>query len=899
MKKQRNVRPYLITSGIILGIFTLLFCVKGIYPFGNNSLIWGDMHDQVTAFYYHFYDVFHGDASLLVNFSTSGGINFLGIFAYYLLSPISFLILLFPRNDIYQAISILIAIKVLLSGLTCLYFIRTYFKKAPHYISVLLAILYAFSGYQLLLYQITAWIDIVYLFPLLLIGLKKVLDLESPVGYTLLLALCFIFSFYLAVLLVFFLFFVSFIYLYYFRPKETHKKAIVDLGISTVLALLLSCFVLLPAVGQISVSSRVGFNINTLLNSKFGALNDKLCFFITASFSIVGALLLMVTGWKKKKHKNVVLFFLTCFVLLLIPVFIEPVNKMWHLGSYAFFPLRTGFVLLFLLLIATLYYFTHLSKEKPFPKKNIIYAILITIAVVVTNVTITVCNYRFLQNKIYGISLGKDVQVAATLLIMMAIFALGIFLILWLHHFCYSKLTFTFIWILALTNILCCSFLYFGIDSHQKELTGVYVDMQEMSTSYQEDDYMRVKDLYPKLVMNNGMVTRYHTLDHFTSLTDKSNMETLKKMGYSSYWVKTYSIGGTLFSDAVLANQYLISKDPYINPYYSYVTNYGDFLFYRHNLEIPYGLMIDHDVSIMDFDNAFEIQNAIYQGITGEEDSIFTISDTPWTRKNLFCFKEKETDTFNRYLIRKNERIAYLEKEIDVKGRQNLYLELLLSIDNTKNSEILESTNIYINGKLYREKFPEEIDNGLLDLGIFEDEKVKIRIEFNKSTYFSVIEVGMLDLDRYESFVANEKLPLTIDFTRNEIHVQVPSDKAGVLFLPIAYNDGYDVTVNGTHQEVLDLFDNFLGVKVEEGDNEIVFTYTPPYFKIGCLISIVALIGMLLLYGTRLYERILSFHLLQNIAYYLYLGIYLILLVAFYIVPILGFLLSFFFYIKL
>ena len=96
--KQKKWMPYLVTAGIILGIFVVLFCVKGIYPFGENSLIWGDMHDQLTAFYYHLYDTFYEDSSIFINFSTSGGINFFGIFAYYLLSPLSFLILLFPRE---------------------------------------------------------------------------------------------------------------------------------------------------------------------------------------------------------------------------------------------------------------------------------------------------------------------------------------------------------------------------------------------------------------------------------------------------------------------------------------------------------------------------------------------------------------------------------------------------------------------------------------------------------------------------------------------------------------------------------------------------------------------------------------------------------------------------------
>ena len=43
----------------------------------------------------------------------------------------------------------------------------------------------------------------------------------------------------------------------------------------------------------------------------------------------------------KTKYPNI----LNILILLFIPVIIEPVNKVWHLGSYAFFPLRTSFTM--------------------------------------------------------------------------------------------------------------------------------------------------------------------------------------------------------------------------------------------------------------------------------------------------------------------------------------------------------------------------------------------------------------------------------------------------------------------------------------------------------------------------------------------------------------------------
>jgi len=225
MKKEKLYRsPYVITSVLVFFCFLLIFISKGIFPFGKNSLIWGDMHDQITAFYYHFYDSFRGSASLLVDFTTGGGVNFLGIMAYYILSPFTFLLLLFPREQIYLAVSIVVALKILVSSLTCLYFIRTYFKKLPNAISVLLAICYAFSGYSLFMYQITPWMDAMYLFPLVMIGLKKILDLEKPTWYIITLTTSLICSFYVSIMTVIFIFLASYIYLLMYKEKKGRKK---------------------------------------------------------------------------------------------------------------------------------------------------------------------------------------------------------------------------------------------------------------------------------------------------------------------------------------------------------------------------------------------------------------------------------------------------------------------------------------------------------------------------------------------------------------------------------------------------------------------------------------------------------------------------------------------------
>ena len=47
-----------------------------IYPFGDNSLVWGDMYDQIMAFYFHMYDSFYDGMSLLFNPTVNNSISF-------------------------------------------------------------------------------------------------------------------------------------------------------------------------------------------------------------------------------------------------------------------------------------------------------------------------------------------------------------------------------------------------------------------------------------------------------------------------------------------------------------------------------------------------------------------------------------------------------------------------------------------------------------------------------------------------------------------------------------------------------------------------------------------------------------------------------------------------------
>ena len=890
---MKKFKPYLCTGLISLGILALVFIVKGVFPFGGHSLIWGDMHDQITAFYYHFYDSVYGNNSLFINFSTGAGINFLGILAYYILSPFSLLVLFVPRDYIYLMVSVIIAFKIAACSITCLYFLNTYFKKLPHLLSMLLAVIYAFSGYSLVMYQITPWIDAMYMFPLILIGLKKVLDLEKPTFYIITLTLSLIFSFYVSVMVVIFIFLASFIYLLVFKEdKEDRKKAIVSLGISTFLSLFIASFIVIPSYLEISESSRIGFKLKVLLNSKSGPLSDKLSM-IAFGGVVYAGLLLLIRHYKE--HKKFLTFYIPTLLIVLIPLLIEPINKVWHFGSYASFPYRFGFILMLLLVMGAAYSFEHFKEGKPLTLEiNKFTSLFIVVAVGILIARFTYKYYDRFQASIYRLSISFDSKLIIILLLTTLLATLGSVVILILNK---KLTTFTIVLLFVITvvHIVTNCFVYLGNDEHQESLMNQYELLNEVSKDYPKGEYYRLKSNLKHNITNSGMVLKYHNTDHFTSLTNKNTLNTFKKLGYGTQWVKTYSRGSTLFMDAIMGNGYYLSDDYYNNPYYEYVKAYDGAKLYK-LINLPtYGYMISNNDTVIDKNNSFEIANSLYKNITDTDTNIFVIDD----KISLDNVKAKVLDKgLIEYSIIDPDYYAYIEKDVIITNKSNLYLEINHQLANDQNFRINEAFNLYVNDKLVMEDAFIEPYNGTMDLGIYENEHVNIKLELKKSVILKKVTVGVMNVEKYENFIADKYQDNQVKFTRNTISLKTNGIKGKTLLLPINYDKGYKATVNGKSASIERVYDNFIGIPLTDGVNDIKISFVPTGLIPSLIVSILSIITVILLIKFDVINKITNIEIIRNIFNYIYVSLYLAFIFIIYVGLTLCFLISYVSYIR-
>jgi uncharacterized membrane protein YfhO len=99
----------------------------------------------------------------------------------------------------------------------------------------------------------------------------------------------------------------------------------------------------------------------------------------------------------------------------------------------------------------------------------------------------------------------------------------------------------------------------------------------------------------------------------------------------------------------------------------------------------------------------------------------------------------------------------------------------------------------------------------------------------------------------------------TVEVGAGEITAKVGAQAGECLFLNFVASKGYSVTVNGKEAKLIENDLKFLAVELEEGENEVVFTYSSPYVRyavIGAGFSLLALCTVaLVLKKTKLADK--------------------------------------------
>ena len=156
-------------------VMYLISIAMEIHPFGDGTVLVLDLNGQYVYFFEALRNTVLNGGSLLYSFLRGLGGEFLGMYAYYLASPLSYIVLLFPAARIQEALLTIILLKVGLCGLTFGFYLHKNSKNQNKVVSVAFAVMYALCAYAVVYQSNMMWIDALICLPLITYGIEQLI----------------------------------------------------------------------------------------------------------------------------------------------------------------------------------------------------------------------------------------------------------------------------------------------------------------------------------------------------------------------------------------------------------------------------------------------------------------------------------------------------------------------------------------------------------------------------------------------------------------------------------------------------------------------------------------------------------------------------------------------------
>ena len=813
----------------------LLFFLFQLYPFSDQTLAWCDMKQQVIPFLLDFKNIISGNSDMLLNLQNAGGMSFWGVFFFFIASPFTFLVLLVPAAQMYLFANILVLLKMCACSLTAALFFQRRFRNLSTVQVTALSVMYAFCGYTMLYFQNMVWLDVMAMFPILLIGVDLLVREGRILCFVLAFSAVLVLNFYLTYMVVVFLILAFGLFLFFCeKDREKRKRTVFLLGVSAFLTMLITAAVWLPSFLQYLSSARTIGILENLASGSFMTHYYTTLPILLCSGGVFAAIAILKGQSFGRETKAL----LVLWLLTVVPIFIEPVNKMWHTGSYQAFPARYGYIPVFLGLIFLAKAISDLNGSGDLPFRQEIPGAVIGLFLVgsMALVAYMLITYRFEDLTIYTRALWLDQTSILTFLIFTAVAVLSYFLLMYLYrNQMLTKGMFSFFLILAVV----CESLFSGSvfigSAANPDL--FYQPVFDLSGRISDDSLYRVKNSHKYFDLNLMGGLGYPTLNHYTSLTDEDYMFTMKKLGYSSYWMEVGSQDGSLLTDALLGNRYTVVQSREVKPEDDVVYQNDWYAILKNKYRMSFGtVMSSQDISKSeDLPDAtrMEIQQSIFEQLFHSSKKLVTEYEYS-SSENLKCTKTKNGTVMIKEDPETNGTLSY---DILVEGTQTLYLDCFDKLTNNLSEPINNSFHVSVNDRTVQSMYPAQKENGLLNLGTFTDELVRVRLTVYKDV--SAKSFGIYGMDLSTLGTSLDSAPsVSLKQQGNAVSGTVTvSGNDRYLFLPLPLQKGYTATVNGKDAQIFRVFDDFMAIKLSDGENQVSVRYLPPGFRAGIVIS--------------------------------------------------------------
>ena len=278
-------------------LITLIICVnREIYPFGDQCMLHIDMYHQYCPFFTELMEKLKTGGSPFYSWNIGLGADFVSLYAYYLASPLNWLLILWPRGYVIEFMTALSILKIALSGLTFTYYlgehflvwqdagnaaavIRTEKKTAVRlpadvasYAAAVCGAAYALCAFMAAYAWNLMWTDCMVLAPLVILGLERLIRDNRPGLYYVSLAVCILSNYYISIMICIFL--VLWFLLYWMEHRASGYRAWIRFAWYSLLAGATGAVLILPTAKVLSLSGASGISFPETMEWYFNIVSE-------------------------------------------------------------------------------------------------------------------------------------------------------------------------------------------------------------------------------------------------------------------------------------------------------------------------------------------------------------------------------------------------------------------------------------------------------------------------------------------------------------------------------------------------------------------------------------------------------------------------------------------------
>ncbi len=874
---RRHPLAFLFWAFLIpFALTALMYYFKGTFPFGDGSVLVLDLNGQYVYFYEEMQDIYRFQSSPFYSWERELGGEFIGNIAYYVASPFVFLVTLFPKGYILDAIFFVFLCKAGACGVTMAYYLYRRYPTKDKTAILIFSTLYATCAYAVVQGHNSMWVDELIWLPLLVLGIEELIYRKKGILCSVMLALSLLSNFYIGYMMCLFCVF-YFFYAYFVRRDNNFYgesyhflRALGRMILYCAIGIAIAATIILPTYYSLQFGKTDFTNPSYKLFQNYDFL-DMLAKLYPGSFDTVrpeglpflygGTITLLLLPFffvcrrvavrEKIAGAAAIAFFLASFNL-------STVDLVWHGFQFPnWLNHRYSFMLTFFLVLFAYRAFCELERIR--------YHHLLAVGAIEVLLLLVIQKTSELYND-YALVWGGLICFTL-LLIALWIFKNKARIVVAKHVLCFFLAAESvFIGLLH----LCLLDMDVGFTSRSN-----YMNFQERLTPIvekiqaQDDSFYRMEKTMHRM-KNDSLQFNMRGVSHSTSTLNAATLTFLNRMGLTAVSNWSSYAGGNPATDSLLGIKYIITPTPIENGLYEeyFYDEQGALYAYKN----PYALSVvsavnpafgkmqwtdaeqkDYNQNEDNYPSSLVLLNEMLAAMSGT-----SLSDLDYFERINYTLNTdncyKNNGFLGHYCIQPNDSgRCEVSFEFTAKNTDPVYFFVPIYVGYRREATI----EVTCNGepiKLDTTDFFTEDSDRIISLGSFQvDDEICVKLTpKNGEMFFPTGERFFYSLDM-EAFVqtmtslqASQMNITEYSDTRLFGTISVPADRT-MLYTSIPYDENWHVYVDGQEVPIYKSADALVAADIAAGEHEIELRYIPKQFYLGlgiAIFGVAALVGM-------------------------------------------------------